>query len=71
MASIPAEDGAESLSPAVSSGLGFDVKVFEQYLGALLPPGESSARGLESNAWSGSQESDSVSACLMKAKSHT
>jgi len=51
--------------------LGFDVKVFEQYLGALLPPGEPSARGLESNAWAGSQESDSVFACLMKAKSHT
>jgi hypothetical protein len=43
MASVLAEDGAESLPPAVSAGLGFDVKVFEQYLDALLPPGECQA----------------------------
>lgn len=45
MASVLAEDGADLNSTAPGGGLGFDVKVFKQYLELLLAPGEASQAG--------------------------
>jgi len=40
MVSISGEDGVDGSALSANDGLGFDIKVFKQYLQSLLPPGE-------------------------------